>query len=51
MLFLEGGPPAELGAHPCCFAGDEIEGVALKDRAAPRDVSDIQELFDSLGQG
>ena len=51
VLFLEGGPPAELGAHPCCFAGDEIEGVALKDRAAPRDVSDIQALFDSLGQG
>ena len=31
-LFLEGGPPHELGAHMCCFRPGEIEGVALTDR-------------------
>ena len=31
VLFLEGGPPhtAGWGAHPCCFDGRPIEGVAL----------------------
>lgn len=31
-LFLEGGPPNTpvWGAHPCCFEGKKIEGVALK---------------------
>ena len=32
VLFLEGGPPHELGAHPCCFRPGEIEGVAFADR-------------------
>ena len=32
VLFLEGGPPHELGAHPCCFLNGEIDGVALEDR-------------------
>ena len=31
-LFLEGGPPHELGGHMCCFQPGEIEGVALTDR-------------------
>lgn len=29
MLFLEGGPPHFMGAHPCCFRPDRIAGVAL----------------------
>ena len=32
IIFLEGGPPNELGAHPCCFRDGEISGVALEDR-------------------
>ena len=32
VLFLEGGPPHGLGAHPCCFRAGEIEGVAFEDR-------------------
>ena len=32
ILFLEGGPPHEMGAHPCCFIPGNIEGVALADR-------------------
>ena len=31
-LFLEGGPPHELGGHMCCFRPGEIEGIALTDR-------------------
>ena len=31
-IFLEGGPPHELGAHMCCFRPREIEGIALTDR-------------------
>ncbi len=33
-LFLEGGPPHHpmWGAHPCCFAVGEIEGIALRPR-------------------
>ena len=34
-LFLEGGPPHELGAHMCCFRPGEIEGIALTDRNEP----------------
>lgn len=32
ILFLEGGPPYTpvWGAHPCCFEGREISGVALE---------------------
>ena len=29
LLFLEGGPLHELGAHPCCFHPGEIAGVVL----------------------
>ena len=29
VLFLEGGPPHELGAHPCCFKQGNIQGIAL----------------------
>ena len=36
MLFLEGGPPHELGAHPCCFREGRISGVALEDRNGGR---------------
>ena len=32
VLFIEGGPPHELGAHPCCFQPGKIEGIALSDR-------------------
>ena len=32
VLFLEGGPPHELGAHMCCFRPGEIGGIALTDR-------------------
>ena len=32
LKFLEGGPPHELGAHPCCFRAYEIAGVALENR-------------------
>ena len=32
VLFLEGGPPHEMGAHPCCFPAGQIGGVALEDR-------------------
>jgi len=30
MLFLEGGPPHFMGAHPCCFQPGRIRGVALE---------------------
>ena len=36
MLFLEGGPPHELGAHRCCFREGRISGVALEDRNGGR---------------
>ena len=36
MIFLEGGPPHELGAHPCCFREGRISGVALEDRNGGR---------------
>ena len=29
VLFLEGGPPPEMGAHPCCFSKPPLEGVKL----------------------
>ena len=32
VLFLEGGPPYELGADSCCFEDGRISGVALKNR-------------------
>ena len=32
VWFLEGGPPHELGAHPCCFLPGEIDGIALENR-------------------
>ena len=32
VLFLEGGPPHELGAHPCCFEPGNIQGIELRDR-------------------
>ena len=32
ILFLEGGPPHELGAHPCCFQDFRVSGTALEDR-------------------
>lgn len=34
ILFLEGGPPHThyWGAHPCCFDGGEIAGIALSKR-------------------
>ncbi len=32
MLFLEGGPSHETGAHPCCFKPNSIDRVALKNR-------------------
>ena len=34
MLLLEGGPPHEMGAHPCCFRDGELSGIALTDRNA-----------------
>ena len=34
VLFLEGGPPHELGAHPCCFKPYQINGIALTNRNA-----------------
>ena len=38
VLFLEGGPPHELGAHMCCFRPGEIDGgVALEDRNEPEE--------------
>ena len=30
LLFLEGGPPHELGADPCCFPAGAINGIALE---------------------
>lgn len=32
VMFLEGGPPAGRGGHPCCFKSGEIDGIALADR-------------------
>ena len=32
VLFIEGGPPHELGAHPCCFRPGGVEGIALTNR-------------------
>ena len=29
VLFLEGGPPPEMGAHPCCFGKPPVEGIKL----------------------
>lgn len=37
-LFLEGGPPYGAGAHPCCFLGRKVEGVALSCDIAPEDL-------------
>lgn len=39
VLFLEGGPPntPRWGAHPCCFEGREISGIALAKEEAPHD--------------
>ena len=38
VLFLEGGPPHELGAHPCCFEPRHTRGIALsKYHTAPKD--------------
>lgn len=37
VLFLEGGPPHELGAHPCCFRPGEISGIALECRPEERE--------------
>lgn len=34
LLFLEGGPPHPLGAHPCCFKPFDTNGLALTDRNA-----------------
>ena len=39
VLFLEGGPPHEMGAHPCCFPEGRISGVALEDARAPADAN------------
>ena len=36
MLFIEDGPPHELGAHPCCFREGRISGAALEDRNGGR---------------
>lgn len=30
MVFLEGGPPHFMGAHPCCFPAGRIDGIALE---------------------
>lgn len=32
LVFLEGGPPhtPRWGAHPCCFEGAEVSGIALR---------------------
>ena len=32
VLFLEGGPPHELGAHPCCFKPGQTRGIALSQK-------------------
>ena len=37
LLFLEGGPPHEMGAHPCCFEIGNTYGVAMKDQNQPED--------------
>ena len=31
VLFIEGGPPHELGAHECCFNAGDVDGLALAD--------------------
>lgn len=45
-LFLEGGPPhtPQWGAHPCCFAVGEIEGVALRPRVGM--AGDVAEVIE-----
>ena len=35
VLFLEGGPPPEFGADPCCFRDRRLEGVKLNARNEP----------------
>ena len=48
-LFLEGGPPHELGAHMCCFRPGGIDGgVALEDRNAPEGRSGNPDLMEML---
>ena len=32
VLFIEGGPPHQMGAHPCCFSPGQTYGVALANR-------------------
>lgn len=32
VVLLEGGPPVQYGAHPCCFTEKDQYGVALQDR-------------------
>ena len=36
VLFLEGGPPHEMGAHPCCFTPGMTSGVALANQNPTR---------------
>ena len=39
MLFLEGGPPWFMGAHPCCFEGrGKIRGVSLSTDDDPKEL-------------
>lgn len=47
LLFLEGGPPhtPQWGAHPCCFAVGEIEGIALRPRVGM--AGDIAEVIEA----
>ena len=41
VLFIEGGPPHELGAHPCCFPPGRIDGVALARPPDPRQIIEV----------
>ena len=48
VLFLEGGPPFGMGAHPCCFEDQEIEGLALKPAKPYRRPPTTEELLEEF---
>ena len=49
VLLLEGGPAFGMGAHPCCFEGRKIEGVALR-RLPKSDGPDASDIWSGCDQ-
>ena len=41
VLFLEGGPPHFMGAHPCCFEPGKVRGIALTPGTPPEHLDSL----------